>query len=72
MSACIGYFQLIHVNVRYGCPSMEELEKYCQEYRKRLDEVGAVGEIPDNLAVEVIDGQLPCFTLLNDTNVFRY
>ncbi|RYR58383.1 hypothetical protein Ahy_A05g024128 isoform A [Arachis hypogaea] len=38
---------------RYGCPSMEELERYNQEYKKRLDEVGALGEIPDDLALEV-------------------
>ncbi|RYR58381.1 hypothetical protein Ahy_A05g024128 isoform D [Arachis hypogaea] len=38
---------------KYGCPSMEELERYNQEYKKRLDEVGALGEIPDDLALEV-------------------
>lgn len=39
--------------IRYGCPSMEELENYSQEYKKKLDEVGAQGEIPDDLALEV-------------------
>lgn len=39
--------------IRYGCPSMEELETYSQEYKKKLDEVGAQGEIPDDLALEV-------------------
>lgn len=47
--------------IRYGCPSIEELESYCQEYRKRLEEVGALGEIPNNLAVEVIYGWLFLF-----------
>lgn len=32
---------------------MEELESYSQEYKKRLEEVGTLGEIPDNLALEV-------------------
>ncbi|KAK0573532.1 hypothetical protein LWI29_009565 [Acer saccharum] len=39
--------------IRYGCPGMEELESFSQEYKKRLDEVGALGEIPDDLALEV-------------------
>lgn len=39
--------------LRYGCPSMEELESYNQEFKKRLDEVGALGDIPDDLALEV-------------------
>ncbi|KAG5059599.1 hypothetical protein JHK87_000628 [Glycine soja] len=38
---------------RYGCPSMEELECYNQKYKTRLDEVGALGEIPVDLALEV-------------------
>lgn len=32
---------------------MEELESYSQEYKKKLDEVGELGEIPDDLALEV-------------------
>ena len=39
---------------RYGCPSMEELDSYNQEFKKRLDEVGALGEIPDDLGLEVM------------------
>ena len=38
---------------RYGCPSMEEIESYSREYKKRIDEVGALGEIPNDLALEV-------------------
>jgi hypothetical protein len=41
---------------RYGCPSMEELESYSQEFKKRLDEVGELGKIPNNLALEVLNG----------------
>jgi len=32
---------------------MEELDSYNQEFKKRLDEVGALGEIPDDLGLEV-------------------
>lgn len=35
---------------------MEELGRYSKEYKKRLDEVGALGEIPEDLAVEVLSG----------------
>ncbi|XP_065860592.1 uncharacterized protein [Euphorbia lathyris] len=47
------YVRLDKLSNEYGCPTMEELESYCQEYKKRLEEVGALGEIPDNLALEV-------------------
>lgn len=33
---------------------MEELDSYNQKFKKRLDEVGALGEIPDDLGLEVI------------------
>lgn len=33
---------------------MEELESYNHEYKKKLDEAGELGQIPDNLALEVI------------------
>ncbi|KAJ1400912.1 hypothetical protein SESBI_29211 [Sesbania bispinosa] len=46
------YVRLDKLTNEYGCPSMEELESYNQEYKKRLDEVGALGEIPDDLALE--------------------
>ncbi|THG16363.1 hypothetical protein TEA_019158 [Camellia sinensis var. sinensis] len=39
--------------IRYGCPGMKEIESYSHQYKKRLDEVGALGEIPDDLALEV-------------------
>ncbi|KAK7407438.1 hypothetical protein VNO78_09361 [Psophocarpus tetragonolobus] len=47
------YVRLDKLTDEYGCPSMEELECYNQEYKKRLDEVGTLGEIPDDLALEV-------------------
>ncbi|KAI4328567.1 hypothetical protein L6164_020909 [Bauhinia variegata] len=47
------YVRLDKLTNEYGCPSMEELESYSVEYKKRLDEVGALGEIPEDLALEV-------------------
>ncbi|GLT94712.1 hypothetical protein SLE2022_124410 [Rubroshorea leprosula] len=47
------YVRLDKVSTEYGCPSMEELESYCREYRTKLDDAGTLGEIPDDLAVEV-------------------
>lgn len=41
---------------RYGCPGIEELENYSQEFKKRLDEEGELGKIPNNLALEVLNG----------------
>lgn len=32
---------------------MEEIENFSRQYKKRLEEVGAEGEIPDDLALEV-------------------
>ncbi|XP_057961435.1 uncharacterized protein LOC131153259 [Malania oleifera] len=47
------YVRLDKLSNKYGCPSMVEIEGYNQQYKKRLDETGALGEIPDDLAVEV-------------------
>lgn len=47
------FVRLDKLSNEYGCPSMEELGRYSKEYKKRLDEVGALGEIPEDLAVEV-------------------
>lgn len=50
----INYFHYkLNYFIRYGCPSMDEIESYSRQYKKRLDEVGASGEIPDDLALEV-------------------
>ena len=42
--------------IRYGCPSMDEIEAFSRQYKKSLDE-----EIPDDLALEVI---FTCFDWL--------
>lgn len=46
--------------IRYGCPSMEEIESYSQEYKKRLDEAVDLGKLPKNLALEVIIAFISC------------
>lgn len=40
-------------SLRYGCPSMDLIESYSREYKKRLEEEGSKGEIPNDLALEV-------------------
>lgn len=47
------YVRLDKLSNEFGCPGLEELESYSQEYKKRLDETGALGNIPDDLAFEV-------------------
>ncbi|KAK6921890.1 hypothetical protein RJ641_012397 [Dillenia turbinata] len=47
------YVRLDKLSAEYGCPSVEELEGYSREYKKRLDEMGAKGDIPEDLALEV-------------------
>ncbi|XP_050947089.1 uncharacterized protein LOC103489189 [Cucumis melo] len=47
------YVRLDKLSHKFGCPSMEELDSYSKEYKKRLDETGALGNIPDDLALEV-------------------
>ncbi|KAH6807240.1 Uncharacterized protein family UPF0090 [Perilla frutescens var. frutescens] len=47
------YVRLDKLSNEYGCPSMEEIESFSRKYKEVLDEVGATGEIPDDLALEV-------------------
>ncbi|XP_027095579.1 uncharacterized protein [Coffea arabica] len=47
------YIRLDKLSNEYGCPSIEELESFSKEYKAKLDEVGATGEIPDDLALDV-------------------
>ncbi|KZV39124.1 hypothetical protein F511_34810 [Dorcoceras hygrometricum] len=47
------YVRLDKLSHEFGCPTMEEIESFSREYKKKLDEVGATGEIPDDLALEV-------------------
>ncbi|XP_052186768.1 uncharacterized protein LOC127797700 [Diospyros lotus] len=47
------YVRIDKLSNEFGCPSMEEIESYNHQFKKRLDEVGELGEIPDDLALEV-------------------
>lgn len=47
------YVRIDNMSNKYGCPSMEEIESFSKEYKKRLDEDGVLGKIPENLALEV-------------------
>ncbi|GAB2280178.1 hypothetical protein Dimus_014815 [Dionaea muscipula] len=47
------YVRLDKLSNAYGCPSMEEIERYSRQYNKRLEEEGSKGEIPNDLALEV-------------------
>ncbi|PIM98068.1 hypothetical protein CDL12_29453 [Handroanthus impetiginosus] len=47
------YVRLDKLSNEYGCPSMEEIESFSRKYKKKLDEIGATVEIPDDLALEV-------------------
>ncbi|GJV04928.1 ribosome maturation factor RimP [Tanacetum coccineum] len=47
------YVRLDRLCNEYGCPSIEDIKSYNNEYKKRLDEAGAKGDIPNDLAVEV-------------------
>lgn len=47
------YVRLDKLSNEYGCPSIEELESFSKDYKAKLDGVGATGEIPDDLALDV-------------------
>ncbi|KMT08911.1 hypothetical protein BVRB_6g136310 [Beta vulgaris subsp. vulgaris] len=47
------YVRLDELANEYGCPSMDLIESYSREYKKRLEEEGSKGEIPNDLALEV-------------------
>ncbi|XP_073135186.1 uncharacterized protein [Henckelia pumila] len=47
------YVRLDKLSHEYGCPGMDEIESFSRDYKKKLDEAGVTGEIPDDLALEV-------------------
>ncbi|XVE91631.1 hypothetical protein REPUB_Repub01dG0026900 [Reevesia pubescens] len=66
------YVRLDKLSNEYGCPSMEELESYSHEYKKRLDEAGERREIPDDLALEVSSpGAERILKILDDLDRFK-
>ncbi|AEE34894.1 unnamed protein product [Arabidopsis thaliana] len=47
------YVRLDKLSTEYGCPTMDELEEFSREFKKRLDDAGAEKVIPEDLALEV-------------------
>ncbi|KAL0731382.1 hypothetical protein Bca4012_027476 [Brassica carinata] len=47
------YIRLDKPSHEYGCPSMDELEEFSREYKKRLDVAGDEKLVPEDLALEV-------------------
>ncbi|ONK65140.1 uncharacterized protein A4U43_C07F34100 [Asparagus officinalis] len=47
------YLRLDKLTHKYGCPSMDEIESFSRAYKRRLDEIGELGEIPDDLGLQV-------------------
>ncbi|VFQ85447.1 unnamed protein product [Cuscuta campestris] len=61
-----------HTN-EYGCPSMDEMEGFSHEYKKRLDEAGTMEEFPDDLALEVSSpGAERLLKVPDDLNRFKH
>ncbi|KAF9591558.1 hypothetical protein IFM89_004612 [Coptis chinensis] len=66
------YLRLDKLSDKYGCPSMEQIEQYSRLYKKRLEEVGESGEIPDDLALEVSSpGSERLLMVPDDLNRFK-
>ncbi|CAA7053639.1 unnamed protein product [Microthlaspi erraticum] len=47
------YVRLDKLSNEYGCPTMDELEEFSREFKKRLDDAGAAKLLPEDLALEV-------------------
>lgn len=47
------YVRLDKLTNRYGCPEIEEIENFNNLYKKRLDEAGEAGAMPNDMALEV-------------------
>ena len=48
-----SYSECLYGNLnRYGCPNVEEIERFNRLYKQKLDEIIERGEIPLDLAVE--------------------
>ncbi|XP_010415553.1 PREDICTED: uncharacterized protein LOC104701546 [Camelina sativa] len=47
------YVRLDKLSNEYGCPTMDELEEFSREFKKRLDDAGAANVVPEDLALEV-------------------
>ncbi|GAA0187285.1 hypothetical protein LIER_34573 [Lithospermum erythrorhizon] len=47
------YVRIDNLSTEYGCPSIEVIEDFSRQFKKKLDEAGESGELPDDLALEV-------------------
>ncbi|VVA94571.1 unnamed protein product [Arabis nemorensis] len=47
------YVRLDKLSNEYGCPTLDELEEFSREFKKRLDDAGAAKVVPEDLALEV-------------------
>ncbi|XP_010511944.2 PREDICTED: uncharacterized protein LOC104787976 [Camelina sativa] len=47
------YVRLDKLSNEYGCPTMDELEEFSREFKRRLDDAGASKLVPEDLALEV-------------------
>ncbi|EOA33832.1 hypothetical protein CARUB_v10021312mg [Capsella rubella] len=47
------YVRLDKLSTEYGCPTMDELEEFSREFKRRLDDAGNAKEVPEDLALEV-------------------
>ncbi|KAG7586385.1 Ribosome maturation factor RimP N-terminal [Arabidopsis thaliana x Arabidopsis arenosa] len=47
------YVRLDKLSNEYGCPTMDKLEEFSREFKKRLDDAGAAKLVPEDLALEV-------------------
>ncbi|XP_031107632.1 uncharacterized protein LOC116012269 [Ipomoea triloba] len=67
------YVRLDKLTNEYGCPSMDEIEHFSHQYKKRLDEAGAMGEFPEDLALEVSSpGADRLLKVPDDLNRFKH
>ncbi|KAL1218487.1 hypothetical protein V5N11_001655 [Cardamine amara subsp. amara] len=47
------YVRLDKLSNEYGCPTIDEIEEFSREFKKRLDDAGATKLVPEDLALEV-------------------
>ncbi|PKA50890.1 hypothetical protein AXF42_Ash007545 [Apostasia shenzhenica] len=47
------YLRLDKLTNKFGCPAIDEIDKFSDLYKKRLDEAGLAGQLPLDLALEV-------------------
>ncbi|CAH9117694.1 unnamed protein product [Cuscuta epithymum] len=67
------YVRLDKLTNEYGCPTMDEIEDFSHQYKKRLDEAGTVEDFPEDLALEVSSpGAERLLKVPDDLNRFKH